>query len=257
MTPKGDMKRKLHVAILLALLFLMSSARAGWYEIRNFVGTVGSAPVHVSLQTFDSVNKGDSAQWHVDGSYYYDVHRIPIPLQGQRQADGSMVLCEAEQPRSIVESPQVPVASAKIPVPCPIALKFSDDKVGGEWNDGKKVLPIVLRQVGNLNDDDSIQLNGIVEVPMWYHTKTHLLLGIYESSEDCPVSMRHLRLINTATGQVDRELAFDCDAGMVMTTIYSNVSRGPTIHKVTVGFRGGKMGHDEVIDITPWKAKQK
>jgi len=257
------MKKTINVVVLLALLFLASSASAGWYEIKNYVGTIGSAPVHVSLQTYEWINQGNPDQWKVEGSYYYDAYRIPIPLQGKRETDGRMVLCEAAAPHSDAESPVVPAASEKYPVPCPITLKFSDDGVAGEWNDGKKTLPIVLNQVGSLNDTWSngmptpVHLDGVIEIPMWYHTKTHLLLGIYESSADCPVSMLHLRLVNIATGRTDRNIPFGCEAGMIMTSIYANVSKGPTANKLFVGFRDSKMGYYKVVTIKPRAAKRK
>lgn len=243
------MKKKFPVLNTLMLMLFTSSADAGWYEVKNYVGTVGSAPVHVSLQTYDSYRE-EPAHSRVDGSYYYDAHRTPIPLQGQRQPDGRMVLCEAVQPRSNAKWPSVPKASKAHPAPCPIALKFADDSATGEWNDDKKILPIVLHQVGSLDDTRATHIiDGVVEIPMWHHTKTHLLLGIYQSAKDCPVSMLQLRLINIATGRTDREIPFECSAGMIMTPIYANVYRGPKPRQVTVGFQGGKMGYDEVIDI--------
>ncbi|MFP3656126.1 hypothetical protein SB777_35040, partial [Burkholderia sp. SIMBA_052] len=90
------------------ILFTASSAHAGWYEIRNYAGTIGSLPVHVSLQTYDDINRNTSGQWRVDGSYYYDAHRVPIPLQGKRQPNGEMQLCEAVEPVSFGDSPTVP-----------------------------------------------------------------------------------------------------------------------------------------------------
>jgi hypothetical protein len=82
------------------LLVVASSAYAGWYQVRNYAGTIGSFPVHVSLQTYDYINHNEPTQWRVDGSYYYDAHRIPIPLQGKRKPDGQMTLCEASHSRS-------------------------------------------------------------------------------------------------------------------------------------------------------------
>ncbi len=85
-----------------------------------------------------------------------------------------MVLCEAAAPLSIAESPVVPAATAKHPVPCPIALKFTDENVTGAWNDGKRELPIALRQVGSLNDTGSVRLDGVVEIPRVETLTRHL-----------------------------------------------------------------------------------
>lgn len=240
-----------------ALLAIASPANAGWYEVKNYVGTIGKSPIHISLQTYDYINHGEQAQWRVDGSYYYDDYRTPIPLQGKRQQNGDMVLCEARLPLSAADEPAVPTASSAHPVPCPISLTFQGEAAMGVWLDGKKNLPITLRQVGSLNDTGVVRLEGVIEIPMWYHTKKHLLLGIYQTSQECPVSMLQLRLLNIHTGQIDREIAFDCMAGMIMTSIYANVSDGPTAHQITVGFQGGKMGYDEVVDIAPRQAKRK
>jgi hypothetical protein len=245
----------------------------GWYEVKNYVGTIGIKPVHVSLQTFDDINSGEKAQWRVDGSYYYDAHRIPIPLQGQRQPDGSMVLCEARLPRLFYEDLKVPAVSKAHPVPCPISLKITADSATGEWNNGKKKLSIVMRQVGSLNntgtDPFTPPLVGVVEIPMWFHTKKHMLLGVYKPSENCdyetsgncqercPVSMGHLRLVNIATGRIDNEIELDSNAGTVMTSIYENVSGSLKARHVSVVYQDAKMGYDEDVEIMPRTVKRK
>jgi hypothetical protein len=249
------MSKKVVLLVPLALLVFSSSASAGWYEIKNYVGTIGTVPVHISLQTYGTINRGGPREWQVDGSYYYDAHRIPIPLQGKREPGGRMLLCEAEPPRSGADSPTVPASSAAHPIPCPITLSIAGDAASGVWNDGKRTLPIELHKVGSLDDtdEDASLLSGVVEIPMWYHTKTYMLLGIYEASEGChfKVSMFKLRLVNIATGSSDGDIQLDCADGMLMTSIYQNVSRGPNAHQVTLEVGGGKMGSDEVIDIEP------
>lgn len=130
------MRNMFYILTTLALMITTSCADAGWYEVKNYIGTIGSASVHVSLQTYDSYRE-EPAHSKVDGSYYYDAYRIPIPLQGQRQLDGGIVLCEATQPQSDAEAPLVPKASKTHPVPCPITLRFTDDNATGEWRDGK------------------------------------------------------------------------------------------------------------------------
>jgi hypothetical protein len=243
------------MALCVSLLAAATSADAGWYEIRNYVGTIGSIPVHVSLQTYDDTNQNDSAHWRVDGSYYYDAHRVPIPLQGKRQSNGQMQLCEAIEPVSFGDSPKVPSASPTHPAPCPIALNISDRGVQGEWRDGKNVLPITLQQAGTLDDTglDNPRVVGVVEIPMWHHTKDHLLLGVYQSSTDCSLSMVRLRLINIKNGQIDKDMKFDCGAGIVATSIYANVYRAKNPHHATVIFQGGYhgMGDDRDVAVEP------
>jgi hypothetical protein len=214
------------------LTLCASMAHAGWYEVKNYVGTVGQSPVHVSLQTFGHINRGEPAQWRVAGSYYYDAHRTPIHLSGQRQPDGKMVLCEAARPTA-----------------CPMTLTFHAGGAAGQWDDDKNTLPIVLQSIGQLDNTNEARLQGVVEVPMWHHTKTHLLLGVYQATAACPVSMRHLRLINKRTGRIDKDIPLVCEAGMIMTEIYSNVSAANNERQVTVGYLGGKMGVFKVITV--------
>lgn len=249
------LKRFLFGLALCALFAVASSAHAGWYEVRSYAGTIGSVPVHVSLQTYDYINRNQPTQYHIDGSYYYDAHRIPIPLQGHRQPDGQMVLCEALEPTSFGEGPRVPVRSPQHPEPCPITLKVTDNGAVGEWNDGRKRLSIALHQVGRLDDtlNDALVLDGVVEIPMWHHTKNYLLLGVYQRSKDCSVSMVGLRLVNIASGKVDNTLTFDDCSGTVATSIYTNVYRSENPGYVTVIAPGGYhgMGEDNDIGIEP------
>jgi len=246
------MKRLLPRLPLYLTLLAASSAHAGWYEIRNYTGTVGNVAVHMSLQTYDRINHDQPGRWLVDGSYYYDAHRIPIPLQGHRKPDGQVELCEASEPASFGTAPAVPAASPQHPDPCPIKLKVTDSGATGEWNDGKKTLPIALHLVGSLDDTGSGApvLAGVVEIPMWHHTKTHLLLGIYQLSKDCPISMVSLRLVNIANGKVDKNLAFDDDCyGTIATSIYEGVYRAANPRHVTVLAPGGDHGMGEDKDI--------
>lgn len=243
------------IALCVILFAAATSAHAGWYQIRNYVGTIGSLPVHLSLQTYDDFNRNESGQWRVDGSYYYDAHRVPIPLQGKRHPDGEMQLCEASEPVSFGDSPTVRAVSPTHPLPCPITLKISDTGASGEWRDGKNVLPITLYQAGTLDDTglENPRVVGVVEIPMWYHTKTHLLLGVYQSSKDCSLSMVRLRLINIKSGQIDKDMKFDCGAGIVATSIYANVYRAGNPHHATVIYQGGYhgMGDDQDVAIEP------
>ena len=252
------MKRKRNLSCIALCVFALtaaSSAQAGWYEIENYAGTIGNLPIHLSLQTFDDADRNEPGQWHVDGSYYYDAHRVPIPLQGKRRPDGTMQLCEATEPDSFSDSPTVPAASAARPVPCPIALKIDGHEASGEWRDGKNVLPIVLQEVGSLNDTElgPPRVTGVVEVPMWHHTKKHLLLGVYETSKDCPLSMDRLRLVNIKSGRVDRDMKFPCGTGVVATSIFTNVYRADNPRDVVVIFPGGLhgMGEDQDVAVEP------
>lgn len=240
---------------LIATLAAAPVHAGGWYQVRNYTGTIGHAPVHLSLQTYDWLDRGQPDQRHVDGSYYYDRHHLPIPLQGKRQADGQIRLCEAAEPTSFAESPVVPAPSPQHPVPCQITLHVTEAGATGEWNDGSKQLPITLHQTGRLDDTSSgaPRLDGVVDIPMWHHTKTHLLLGIYKSSATCPLSMSALRLVNLRSGKTDKAIKFDCGTGTIATSIYANVYRSQEPGHVTVILPGGfhGMGEDTDVQIEP------
>nr|WP_244140470.1 hypothetical protein [Burkholderia sp. BCC1047] len=239
-------------ATIAALLACAPAASfAGWYEIANYTGTIGTAPVHVSVQTYDAINHNDAGRWRVDGSYYYDAHRKPIPLRGHREPDGRLTLCEASSPASNADSLVVPAASPSRPKPCPIALVVAGKTATGTWDDGRNTLPITLNEVGRLNDTEGehLQLDGSVDIPMWYRTKTHMLVGVYALSDKCGIAMQSLRAVNIATGRVDRTIALDCDAGMVMTSIYANVADARRARYVSVEFRDGKMGYQENVSL--------
>ncbi|WP_260435001.1 hypothetical protein [Burkholderia sp. Bp8992] len=54
---------RLFSATIAALLACAPAASfAGWYEIANYTGTIGNAPVHVSLQTYDAINRNDAGR---------------------------------------------------------------------------------------------------------------------------------------------------------------------------------------------------
>ncbi|VWB27752.1 putative lipoprotein [Burkholderia arboris] len=250
-TRRARFSRPFAAAIAALLACAPAVSFAGWYEIANYTGTIGNAPVHVSLQTYDAINHNDAGRWRVDGSYYYDAHRKPIPLRGHREPDGRMTLCEASSPASNADSPVVPAASPARPKPCPIALTVAGKTATGTWDDGRNTLPITLNEVGRLNDNDQDhpQLDGTVEIPMWYRTKTHMLVGAYALSDKCGVAMQSLRAVNIATGRIDRTIALGCDAGMVMTSIYANVADARRAGYVSVEFRDGKMGYEQDVSL--------
>ncbi|MEN4908819.1 hypothetical protein [Rahnella bonaserana] len=240
-------------AAFLCVALFSTPACAGWYQVRNYTGFVGSYPVHVSLQNYDELNRGEAGQSKIEGSYYYDAHRRPIALVGTRHADGKLVLCEVTPPDTLGDSPVVPKPIPARPNPCPMELSVDSGKVTGLWNDGRKSLVIHLQEVAQLDDTDDksqeIKPAGEMEIPMWYHTKRYLLIGVYQQTQDCKSSMRKLRFINIRTGKMDNEMAFECGAGTVATTIFRNVWQGSNDKHVTIEFPGGfnNMGEDRDV----------
>jgi len=236
----------------LTLLLAAGSVRTQACEVRNFTGTIGDPGVQFSLQSYQEARRGPSQSNEVVGSYYEDARRIPIRLSGVHMADGRITLCEQSPERKQGGAPGQGVAR---PAKCPVTLSVMEHSATGEWRDKRAVRRITLKQVGQIErTEGGALLTGTIEIPMWYHTATHLYLGIYESTKGCPLAMRRLRLISIATGHAEAEVPLDeatCDAGMLMTMIYANVLESKRPHHVRVGFDGGHHGHEEDINVRP------
>jgi hypothetical protein len=245
------MKRVI-AAVTLAIASL--PAFAGWYEVTNYEGMIGTYPVHLSVQTFKWLNGNDAKErGKVVGSYYYDARRLPIALHGREQPDGSLRLCEAQDLKAMTGydlHPQEKLSKD----PCPFALTLTPAGATGTWQNGKTSYDVTLKRVGSLNNTEKDVLVGKMEVPMWDHSSTHMYLGVYGMDEDRAI-MRSVRAVNIATGKVDQvaELACKsddfCEPGTVYTDIYMNVSKTSRANKVWVGYTGGKMGTDEEITL--------
>jgi len=235
--------------VTFAVYLMQAEALAGWYEIHNYTGNIGTLPVHVSLQNYAYVS--ESREWRIEGSYYYDRHRIPIPLLGTVAPSGEMTLCEAEAPNRPYDGARVPHPSKAHPNSCPLALTQTAEGVGGLWDDGRHRLPVTLKQIGSLDNrhNDQLQLGGVVEIPMWFHPRGGMLVGIYTDEPDCGITMSHVRLVSVDNGSTVGEWPLECGAGMLMTTVYENVARAAKSGQVVVEFVGGKMGYEELLDL--------
>ncbi|WP_191486805.1 hypothetical protein [Pseudomonas sp. FEN] len=208
---------------------------AGWYEVRNYTGTLGSHSVHMSLQTYMWLQQGQLGK--VDGSYYYDEHRIPIALHGKQQTEKQLELCEEPDKK------------------CPITLTVTDQGASGTWRDGTRTLPINLQQVGRLDntDDNNQLLEGNVEVPMWSRTQDRMFLGVYgiqapvETYQVPYITMKAVKEVEIKTGNLVRTLEVDDMAGLLMTPIYMNIEATVQSNGVNVLIEhgDGRMGYDE------------
>ena len=69
------------LAVTLCLLVLSGKAFAGWYQVKNYEGSIGPNPVHLSLQRYDGFGSGIT----VEGSYFYDAKQSPIALYGKAE----------------------------------------------------------------------------------------------------------------------------------------------------------------------------
>lgn len=202
---------------LFAVLLLWSSAAtAGWYRVTNYEGHIGPYPVHLSIQEYE-FDRGIN----VNGSYYYDRKRQPIPLYGRRGDKGVLVLCEvhgaAEEKEFIWGSKTTFNASA-----CPFHLASADHSLSGNWTDSAKTYEVSLAQVAALdNTAEELVISGQMEIPYWGQTSRHSFIGIYsrEGTEGHAV----VRVVNKVTGLTLQELRpneHGCVFGFVMTPIY-------------------------------------
>ena len=218
-------------------------ASAGWYQVKNYEGTIGTAPVHVSLQAYDKLLQGDA---RLAGSYYYNAHRIPLKLDGIHSAGGEITLCES----AIKAGDDVDKSSKPR---CTITLKAAPEGLKGRWKDGATSLDIRLRQVGWLDNNQDERIDGKVDIPMWYHTKKAMFIGVYQKSSACKeIVMTSIKIVSAANGGVlDNVRLASCEAGTLMTDIYKNVESGDKPRNVTIHYGGGKMGHEELTPLKP------
>ncbi|MFK8251672.1 hypothetical protein [Ancylobacter terrae] len=229
-------------AFVLALL-PVSPAAAGWYRVETYTGTVGPYPVTLSLQRYDDFGSGIT----VEGSYVYDRRQSPIALYGT--AEGARLrLCEtaeaAEIQRILVQGLKTPVDTAA----CPFTLDVGPDGASGTWSAGGRNLPVALTRTGRLDDTGAGVVEGTVAIPFWAQTARHRFAGIYTKS-DAGICMTRLQAIDKTSAKVTGEIAFDrddCNAGMVMTSIYLNATaraaHGIGSYVVAVEFRDGRAG---------------
>ncbi|TPN81810.1 hypothetical protein FJ987_21960 [Mesorhizobium sp. CU2] len=229
------------------MLALTGQAAAGWYQVKNFEGSVGPSPVHLSLQRYDSFGSGIT----VEGSYFYDAKQSPIALYGKSEGT-KLTLCEIADDK---ELDRVLVMGSKTPIDatgCPLSLDLHESGATGIWVKGSEKVPVVLKQVAALDDTAEAKINGIVEIPFWVQTATHRLAGVYTKT-DAGICMTKLQVISKKTRKAVQSIRFDdedCNAGMLMTPIYLNVQKqGEEI--ISVNFRGGNGGYTTEYGFSP------
>ncbi|RAZ90572.1 hypothetical protein DPM33_13805 [Mesorhizobium hawassense] len=227
------------VAAVGCLLLLSQKAFAGWYQVKNYEGSIGPNPVHLSLQRYDGFGSGIT----VEGSYFYDAKQSPIALYGK--AEGTkLTLCEIaddkELDRVLVMGSKTPVDTAR----CPLSLDISQSGATGTWIKGLEKFQVVLKEVAGLDDTAEGRVRGIVEIPFWAQTAAHRFAGIFTKTE-AGICMTKLQVISKKTKKAVQSIRFDdpdCNAGMLMTPIYMNVQKqGEEI--ISVNFRGGGTGY--------------
>ena len=238
------MARRFVYAVFCVLL-LSGKAAAGWYHVENYEGSIGSQPVHISLQTYDSFGSGIT----VEGSYFYDVKQSPIPVYGKLTGT-RLALCEISGKE---EFDRILAVGSKTPVDttgCPFSLDMAESGATGTWSKGVDTYPVTLRKVASLDDTRDTKIDGTVEIPFWAETAADRFAGVYTST-DAGTCMAKMQVIRKRSGKVVQEIAFKdddaCSAGMLMTSIYMNVEKWVEGGKdiISVNFSGGGAGHTE------------
>lgn len=248
MNPDGRVKAWL----ILLLLLVALPARAGWFEVKTYVGTIGKSKVHLSLQTFDYINHEDAGRWKVDGSYYYDKYSTPIPLEGSRDAKGNVVLCEGSRFVSFYGQDIFKQRDKRDMEKCPIHVDISGKLVTGRWHGSHGDLPIHLEQVGHLDNTGlgKPELDGNVTIPLWYYTKKYMLLGVYKATDKCgPPSMTNMIVVDRSNGKRYRNMDLGCDFGNVATVVYMNAYHSDKHGYVTMIANGGHHGMGRDVDV--------
>lgn len=237
-------------AIALAALFFATHAHAGWYVVDNYAGTLGSMPVHVSLQEYDSYGSGLT----IKGSYYYDKYHAPIPLYGKRTSD-RIELCEVhtseEYEHALIEGTKAGFDTHA----CPFSLNVEGGDLRGEWRQGKKRYPVTLKNTGSLDNRTQEQITGQqIAIPFWGQTATHSFIGLYEQKAD-RIEINRIDVVNKKTGNVDQTLnpqQYRCDFGFFMTAIYQNIEADNHSDRVTLNYysQKGDISVDYAFDRT-------
>ena len=235
------------IAVMLCLLASSGKAFAGWYQVKNYEGSIGPAPVHLSLQRYDGFGSGIT----VEGSYFYDAKQNPIALYGKAEGT-NLTLCEIADDK---ELDRVLVTGSKTPVDttrCPLSLDISKSGATGTWIKGQEKFPVVLKQVAGLDDTAEGRINGNVEIPFWAHTAAHRFAGIFTKT-DAGIYMTKLQVISKMKKKTVQSIRFDdadCNAGMLMTPIYMNVQMQDE-EIISVNFRGGNGGYTVEYGYSP------
>ncbi|MGQ3660743.1 hypothetical protein [Citrobacter braakii] len=210
---------KIKVAFGVCVLLLSASIQAAYmpYVVNNYEGYIGKYPVHLSLQFYD-FGKNVS----VEGSYYYDNHRSPIPLYGVNESN-SIVLCEAVSGESfekyIVQGDEFEISK------CPFNLTRNSTGFLGEWRNERSTLKVDLKKTVGVSDG---VINGnakALDIPFWGQTKQHGFIGVYETSID-GIVINKVNVIDKKSGkliQVINPQMNGCEFGTYMTSIFQNI----------------------------------
>lgn len=210
---------KVKVALGVCALFITGSIQAANmpYVVNNYEGYIGKYPIHLSLQYYDF-----GKNVNVEGSYYYDNHRSPIPLYGVNESN-SIVLCEAVSDDSfekyIVQGEKFEVSK------CPFRLTRNPTGFVGEWHNERSTLKVDLKLTVEARDGVISGNAKALDIPFWGQTKQHSFIGVYEASAD-GIVINKVNVVDKKSGkfiQVINPQMNGCEFGSYMTSIFQNV----------------------------------
>ncbi|MDR3351772.1 MAG: hypothetical protein LBO00_01885 [Zoogloeaceae bacterium] len=216
-------KRSAFVFLLALFLLVCRNANAGWYNVTNYEGQVGTYPVHLSIQKYESSGDGLT----ILGSYYYDRHMAPIPLYGKLGEGGKLSLCEIhsddEYAKIIIHGSRSPVDVSA----CPFQLVLAHQSASGYWTEGKQRYEVALNETARLDDSGrDFVLTDKFEIPFWGQTAQHMFIGAYEPND---AGNRGVRVTVKVMNKSSRQLVQiiqpedDCLFGFFTTPIYMNI----------------------------------
>ncbi|KAA8997038.1 hypothetical protein FJU30_19890 [Affinibrenneria salicis] len=213
--------------------------------MNNYVGLVGTYPVHVSLQRYRF-----GPYISLLGSYYYDRQRAPIPLYGTYAAD-SLSACEILNAQDYDNSIIRGSATAPDMSACPFQLSARGDELVGHWRRGDKRYPVRLRRSASLDDSASPpSVLGTPDIPFWGQTETHSFIGVYQRSGG-DLALSGVKVLDKRSGKVVQVLnpqRQGCRFGFFMTPIYMNLENGENRSRVLLNCAPGDGPGDKTIE---------
>ena len=200
------------VFLLFTLLSCCLQVKASRFEVDNYEGKIGAFPVHVSVQNFSYIRK----EKLIDGVYYYDTYRAPIPLHGTFQGE-EIILCELRE-----NDYKEPIKIKNID-DCEFRLKYYKDKLIGRWKSKTASYPVELARTNSFYDNYIEK--GKIEIPFWGQTREHNFLGVYETDKE-EIVINKINVVSKKSGKVIQEInpqLYGCDFGFYISHIYLHV----------------------------------
>lgn len=221
-------------ALLLSLGWAEGADAQSGYRVSNYKGTIGGAPVHLSLQEICTDDDADERRYY--GSYYYDRHSAPLALIGKD--DGRrLTLCESENFHDVL-------AASSIALPCPFELSRKDRSLVGIWSNGGPRNSVVLERVGEIDtESDPIAMVGDTAIPAWQQSGRFAFLIRYgkvrtDPSHSRPV-VEHVDVIDKENGDVFQRIHAaefaGCHPGFNLSVIYWNFGVNRAGNELTLG----------------------